>query len=76
MQHMQAVCIMKSRVECDPQELDVFQSLTSTVPIAEILLSLQLRLFEKKSYSHIKLDFEVLHINNFLHTSVVSYYYK
>jgi hypothetical protein len=52
---MQAVCIMKSRVECNPQALEFFRSPMSTVPVAEILVFLLLRPFEQ-TYSHIKLD--------------------
>jgi hypothetical protein len=55
MRLIEAVWIMKSKVEYNPQEPEVFRSLTSTVPGAEILASLLLRHFEQ-NYSHPILD--------------------
>jgi hypothetical protein len=46
---------MQSKVECNPQETEVFRSLLLRAPFAEILVSLLLRLFEQ-IYSHLKLD--------------------
>ena len=69
---------MKSKVECNPQEPEVFRSLTSTIPVAEILISLLLHLFEQ-TYSHLKLDLTqrcAAYKQYFLQISVVCYYYK